>query len=174
MDYQTRKHIGDIVEGEVSLLYSDYGPEFQRKYHHLSGMNKWNPDYYKMEEWIKLGYCETKAPDFYFSILNIYADAKKSIKIIKKQNIENYMRMGKLGGLKTYLMVKQENRGYCMIDVEVLYEEILKDVVWNPKTDNFIDVNGFKMGVIDDEWIDVDRDYQEIYDLCIPFSELFT
>jgi hypothetical protein len=174
MDFKTRKKYGDKVEGEIAIDYVDYGPQSNQKYNQTSGMKKWNPDYYKMEEWIKLGYDEKKAPDFYFSKPHIYVDGKKSIKIIKKQNIENYMRMGKLGGLKTYLMVKQENRGFCMIDVEVLYEEILKDVVWNDPIDNFIDVYGNNLGSIEELWIDVDRDYQQIYDLCIPFNELFT
>tara|TARA_R110001632_G_C11112199_1_gene392527 strand:+ start:53 stop:577 length:525 start_codon:yes stop_codon:yes gene_type:complete len=174
MDYYLRKQIGDKVEGEVARLYVDYEPQFQIKYDSVSGMNKWNPDYYMMSDWIKLGYGETKAPDFYFKKLDIYADAKNSIKIIKKSNIDHYYKMGQLGNKRTFLMVKQGNIGFCMVDVKELQEEVLNDVLWNPPIDNFINVDGKEMGKINEEYIDVMRDYPQILEMCIPFHELFT
>ena len=174
MDWNTRKTIGDKVEGDIARLYVDYEPQFQIKYDSVSGMNKWNPDYYIMDKWIKLGHDETKAPDFYFKKLDIYADAKNSIQIIKKSNIDHYYEMGHLGNKRTFLMVKQENRGFCMVYVKELQEEVLNNVIWNPPIDNFIKVDGKSMGAITEEYIDVMRDYPQILEMCIPFNELFT
>ena len=61
-----------------------------------------------------------------------------------------------------------------MVDVKELQEEVLNDVLWNPPIDNFINVDGKEMGKINEEYIDVMRDYPQILEMCIPFHELFT